>query len=187
MSTEKRSPSGEDMQLAAAIYERHKGAMILTASEYLKDPSLVQDAVHDAVLRLAAYAPTLRGLSEAARARYARETVRTVALNLNRRLNAERGVLAEVEALREDLPGDESPERAFLEQTERERRLRFLREALDELDEADRALLTGKYLLGQSDELLAQRLGVKPASVRMRLTRARRELRRRIEGKEGRQ
>ena len=38
----------------------------------------------------------------------------------------------------------------------------------------DRALLEGKYILGDSDEMLARTLHCKPSSIRMKLTRARR-------------
>jgi RNA polymerase sigma-70 factor (ECF subfamily) len=41
------------------------------------------------------------------------------------------------------------------------------------LDETTRAILEKKYVLGQDDREIAQSLGIKPASVRMTLTRAR--------------
>lgn len=171
------------MQLAASIYERHKGMMLHTAEEHLRDTSLAQDVVHDAVIRLAHYADTLRPLGDDARARYARETVRSVALNCERKLGIERRYLQDADA--DDLrTRSVDPESDYIERDADERRLRCLREALDELDEDDRTLLVGKYFLGASDEELARRLGLKPASVRMRLTRVRREVRRMIERKE---
>ena len=42
-----------------------------------------------------------------------------------------------------------------------------------QLDERSKHLLEGKYILGKSDEALAEELSIKPASVRMALTRAR--------------
>ena len=41
------------------------------------------------------------------------------------------------------------------------------------LDDRSKMLLDGKYILGKSDEVLAEELSIKPASVRMALTRAR--------------
>lgn len=41
------------------------------------------------------------------------------------------------------------------------------------LDDRSKMLLEGKYILGKSDEVLAEELSIKPASVRMALTRAR--------------
>lgn len=42
-----------------------------------------------------------------------------------------------------------------------------------QLDDRSKMLLEGKYILGKSDEVLAEELSIKPASVRMALTRAR--------------
>lgn len=42
-----------------------------------------------------------------------------------------------------------------------------------QLDDRSKYLLEGKYILGKSDEALAEELSIKPASVRMALTRAR--------------
>ena len=42
-----------------------------------------------------------------------------------------------------------------------------------QLDERSKHLLEGKYILGKSDEALAEELSINPASVRMALTRAR--------------
>ena len=42
-----------------------------------------------------------------------------------------------------------------------------------QLDEQSKHLLEGKYILGKSDEALAEELSINPASVRMALTRAR--------------
>lgn len=67
--------------------------------------------------------------------------------------------------------------------------LRFVREAeMDalakiwpDLDERSRYLLEGRYILERSPEEMAQDLGIKPASVRMALTRARKNAYRLIE------
>lgn len=42
-----------------------------------------------------------------------------------------------------------------------------------QLDARSKYLLEGKYILGKSDETIAEELSIKPASVRMALTRAR--------------
>ena len=46
--------------------------------------------------------------------------------------------------------------------------------AFQEMREEEKQLLYGKYLMDLSDAELAQMLGCKPSSVRMKLTRARR-------------
>ena len=52
------------------------------------------------------------------------------------------------------------------------------------LPEEDRLALEAKYILQLDDRQIARQLGIKPASVRMRLTRARRLARKEME-KEG--
>lgn len=42
-----------------------------------------------------------------------------------------------------------------------------------QLDAKSKYLLEGKYILGKSDEVMTEELSIKPASVRMALTRAR--------------
>ena len=182
MAKEKSPPSAADMQTAAAIYERHKGMMLKTASEHLADVTLAEDIVHDAVLRMAANADTLRSLDDRAQARYAKLTVRSAAADLARRTRGEQPLPEGEEA--EALPGP-GPEAELIERDTLSRRLTLLERAMDELPAADRELLVGRYLLGLGDEELARRLRIKPRSVAMKLTRLRRALRRSIEREEG--
>lgn len=56
----------------------------------------------------------------------------------------------------------------------RKEKIKILRTVLDELPEESGELLRRKYILGMSDEELAQQFNCKPASIRMKLTRARR-------------
>ena len=53
------------------------------------------------------------------------------------------------------------------------------------LSDEDQFLLQGKYFLGQSDAELASQLGCKPSSIRMKLTRARRNAFKKITEREG--
>ena len=47
---------------------------------------------------------------------------------------------------------------------------------MDQLKEEERTLLYGRYLLGLSDEEVAETIQCKPSSVRMKLTRVRRKV-----------
>lgn len=51
--------------------------------------------------------------------------------------------------------------------------LEELKQKWPQLDSHSKYLLEGKYILGKSDEALAEELSIKPSSVRMALTRAR--------------
>lgn len=168
-----------------AVYKRHKGMMLKTAMENYGDSSLAEDIVHDAMLRLAEYAGRLRVMNESERARYTKLVVRSVAVDYKRRLRHELRYITEADgALLADFPADGLLEEELIEQDTHERRLRYLVEALGELRSGEREALVGKYLLGESNEALAERLGMKPGSVRTLLTRAHRNARRIIERKE---
>ena len=180
MDWNERPPGAEELRLAAEVYARHKGMLLKTAAEYLRDDSLAEDAVQDAVLRLARRAGRLRDMNEAELARYAKLTVRSAAVDLERRLHRDRlDPLEETpEAL---LRSPTTPEEDYIERDALQRALDLLPLVLDRLAPADRELLVGKYLLGRSDEALAAELGVQPRSLQMRLTRTRRKARRLME------
>ena len=112
-------------------------------------------------------------------------TVRSVAFNSERRKRTERRRLVDADVSElESVEFMPSYEEQFIEAEVHRDRLRYLRESLAELDETDRELLVGKYIAGQNDDELARRFGIKPESVRMKLTRARRRVRKMIERKE---
>lgn len=174
---------GADRELVRAIYEQHKGVMYRTARANVRDQAEADDVVNDALMRLFRNAGKLAGMERRAVAVYVADTVLSAAVDNERRHRAERRhtEAAPVTVPEEYIPG---PEAGLLEREERSGRVLLLREALGELSEADRVLLVGKYVEGASDRALAERLGVKPASVRMKLTRARQRIRRIMERKE---
>lgn len=173
------------MRLVQELYERHKGIFYRVARARAADEAEVDDLISEALLRLFRHAETLRGLREWQQVDYIADTVQSVAGDFARKRRSEarrlRGLEAEDLELPDLAPG---PEEGYLEREARTARLRALREALLELGETDRTLLVGKYLNGESDEDLARRIGVRPASVRMKLTRARQRARALIQRKE---
>ncbi len=185
MSSAARPAREADMALVAEIYERHKGIMFKTALECIGDDADKGVVVHDAIVRLAEHADTLRKLNDPALAVYVAATVRSVALNRERRKRLDRRLIMDVDISEVD-GVDRGPtyEEQFIEAEAHKDRLRYLREALSELQDTDRELLVGKYMTGESDEELAQRFGISPESVRMKLTRARRRAKKIIERKE---
>ena len=174
-----------DTAFLTSVYEKHKGIMYKTALECSGDGAEKDTIVHDSLLRLARHTDTLRQLNEHALAVYVAATVRSVAFNSERRKRTERRRLVDADVSEvESVDPAPSYEEQYIEAEAHKARLQYLRDSLAELDETDRELLVGKYMAGQSDEELAQRFGIKPESVRMKLTRARRRVRKMIERKE---
>ena len=178
-------PTAEQMQLVQSLYERYKGLFYQVASERARDGAETDDVVSEALLRLFRNADRLRGLEERALVDYIADTLRSVATDFGRRHGTERRLFFSLEE--DDLPAMPEPgpeERYLLREGEQSLR-RHLRETLLELSETDRALLVGRYYENATDEELARQLGVRPASIRMKLTRARKRARRILERKEG--
>lgn len=176
------------MLFVQGVYERHKGIMYRVARAHVREQSEADDAVSDALMRLFRNAGRLRGLSERAIVDYVAEAVHSAAIDNERRRRTERSRLVSADADALEANGFytmKSAEERRDEERRQELLLARLREALGELSEADRTLLVGKYIDGESDEALAARLGVQTASVRMKLTRARKRARRIIERKGG--
>lgn len=183
----KRAVTAADMEFISALFERHKGIMYKTALDMgVRDQSQKNAAVHEALVRLPDKIDTLRGLGEKGRAAYMASVVRNVILNQADRRRIERRYIvdADVGAL-SALAAENDPEDEYIERESRRLRLESMWQALDELSDTDRRLLIEKYIDGRSDAEIARGLGVDPASVRMKLTRARRRAQRIILRKEG--
>ena len=176
-------PTAEQMLLVQGIYERYRAMIYKFAKGRTRDESEADDVVSETLLRLFRNADKLRDMHEGEIIDYTVQTVLSAAGDLNRKHRSEQRRFRPLDE--EDLP-DYEPDPAE-RYTERETELRLRRhlwETLSELKEADRVLLVGKYLEERSDEALARQLGVKAASIRMKLTRARARARKIMQRKE---
>ncbi len=162
--------SESDGEFIARLYEEFKYIMLSTAKRYVDSPEDREDIVQESVVKLLGKAPLLRGKERPALAAYVVYTVRNTAINHLRHVSVEKAHF-------EELDGDAEPEAGAMPLDElmalREREVHLDR-LLSRLSQDDRTILIGKYILEYSDEELARELGCKSASVRMKLTRARR-------------
>ncbi len=175
--------SAADTELILELYGSHKGIMYKTALDSVQNPDDLEEVIQDAILRMIRNQERLREMEQKARAVYIARTVYSAAMDHGRRIARDRDRLI---GLKDSLHviGEGSPEDDYLERESLALRLRYLREALRELPETDCELLIGKYINGESDEALAERLGIRPTAMRMRLSRARQRARKIIERKE---
>ena len=163
----------DDREFAAWIYQEYERLMQAVICRYVQKPEDQEDILHDVMIRLIKKISVLRALERCTLAAYIVCTVRNSCINHLRRTGREFQLFtswdsAEYEASHMDAPTmDELM--VLLD------RRRALYEVLEEMDNGARCLLEGKYILGYSDGELAEQLGVKTASIRMMLTRARRE------------
>lgn len=165
------SGNEDDRDFMLALYQKFKPIMFSTARKYISNREDQQDIVQDSILKLIENTDSLREKERCVLGAYIVYTVRNTAIDHLRHKSVEK---AHVELLDD---GDEEPEAASLPLDElaalKERDIR-IGALLEKLRDDDRMLLIGKYILEYSDRELAAQLNCKPASIRMKLTRARR-------------
>ena len=162
----------DDREFMTQFYLEYERLMYATVRKRLTDPEAAKDIVQECVIRLIPKIPFLRRQERCIKASYVVSTVRNATINYMRKQGRTDGRCCSLEEQEEQdmaIPEPSLDERIMLaEQKER------LMQIWSSLPEEDRLLLEGKYILGYTDAELADMLGCKKSSVRMKLTRARR-------------
>ncbi len=165
-------PEAPDRQaFLEKLYRDYHKLMYWTARNYLEDEQELSDVVQDSLVALIRNSSKLQTLPPEELAAYIAAAVRNTAFNHRRqsRLRQARMPLAEPEQLAPLHGEDPFPER--LEDRE------LLRALGRMMTPEERLLLEGKYLLELPDGQIARMLGCKPESLRTKLHRTRRNLR----------
>jgi len=171
--------SPEDRDLMTAFYLQYRDYLYHQALKYQSNAQDAEDIVHDALACIIRNLEVFRGLHSQQQLVYAKVTVRNLVYAQQKR-SAHFDVVS-VDAFSLDIPVDENslPENVTADRQRREK----IQSIWNETDAEDRLLLEQKYILKWSDAELAERLGIQTQSVRMRLTRAKRNLARQMEEK----
>jgi len=159
-----------DSDFMRAVYNNYKALMFKTAYGYLNDIPPAEDAVQDAVLRLAKNINALRRLDRCALSVYVVYTVRSASLDIIRQ-----DVLRQKHG---DWPCDiteiaPSAEDAFFRHQPNE----ALAEALKKLTQEEQTLIGEKYYLELSNAELAQLYKTTQPNMRTKLSRLRGKIR----------
>lgn len=158
------------------FYLQYRSLLYAAALRYTSQKEAAEDLVHDALVQLVRHVTTLQTLSPNALAMYGVSTLKRVSINWLRR---NQRVVPWADDLAPDNSGNTeilTPEDIFL----LKERQQELLACISVLREEDRMLLIGKYILHQSDAELAQVFGCQAASVRAKLSRARRRARKEL-------
>lgn len=166
------SASPSDRAFLRQLYLDYHRLMYATAAVYVQSPEDRQDIVQSALVKLVQNVSTLRALDSPALAAYIRIVVRNSAIDFSRRQAREAEHLWYSEQDADEFAVSDIP--TMDERLENRELGTSLRRALEQLSDTDQRLLTGKYLLGETDSELAEAVGCSVDSVRMKLTRARR-------------
>lgn len=160
-----------EKQYMHALYDEFIGLMITTARKYESDPNEVEDIIQDSLLKLIPKASILQEMERCVLAAYIVSTVRNTSINHLKKKSISVNYNAKEEDLSE-IPADTLRLDELL--VLREKKNSLMR-VWPSLPEEDRIILEGKYILGYTDLELANELKIKPSSIRMKLTRARRK------------
>ena len=163
--------ASSDREYMIELYQTYEKLMYFTANRFTSNYADIEDIVQDSVIKLIHKVETLRGLERCRLTGYIVSTVRNTAINhlksegiINKHTYRDSGDLDEIETLA--LPLDE-----LMVLAERQDALISV---WDCISETDRYLLEGRYILELTNAEMALHLECKESSIRMKLTRARR-------------
>ena len=154
------------------LYKEYHLLMFSVAKQFCPRKEDCEDLVQTCLERLIQNISTLRALKRCTLASYLVSTIRNTFYTQYTR---ERKVLPQCISFEEATepydPIDDQFTMALIERLDREE---LLSQLWARLSEEERLLLEGKYFLTRSDKELAQVLGCRASSIRMKLSRARR-------------
>ena len=160
----------KEREYMAQLYIKNEGLFFATAFNFVSSRYDAEEIVQDSLEKLIKKVSTLQRLERYTLAAYIVYTVRNTAINYLRSRKKEEGRrVAFDESSQEPTAPLSLDELLLLAENRHE-----LKKVWCGLSETDRFLLEGKYFLDMSDAELAQHIGCKASSVRMKLTRARR-------------
>ena len=159
----------DDREFMIRLYQDHRLLLYSVIYPIVRNADDTEDLIQDVVVKLIDILGFLRGFDRSALASYLAEMGRNCALNHVSRA-ARRKNVSSINTDQWEDRGSEVNE-ILLEKL----RVEDLRSVWPTLREETRRILTMKYFLSMPDEEIAREFGIRPGSVRMRLSRARRE------------
>jgi RNA polymerase sigma-70 factor (ECF subfamily) len=164
----------DDRAFMTKLYVDNQYIMYAEIKKLVSDQWAIEDIMQDSLVRLIDKISTLRGLNERRRINYLITTVRNQTKNYYRAkektsffsLDDEENLLCKF------ISTDEDVEDYLFHKDQVDR----LKSIWPQLPDTSRQLLERKYILAQSDTEIAAAFSIKPDSVRMKLTRARKEV-----------
>lgn len=171
-SAKERDNEQDDQKFIEDLYQEYQLTMYRTAVRITGDSDVASDLVQDALVKLIEKISTLQTLTGCILKAYVVYTVRNISFNYNDRKSVRKKHIIALDADAEDKYSDNQPSMDELMIAAENREC--FRESFSKIPKEDQTLLVGKYVLGLSDQELAKEFSCKPASIRMKLTRAKR-------------
>lgn len=164
--------SWSDQEYMQWLYLTYRKTMFYTANQYVHDPSICEDIMHDGIIKLLEKIDEVRKRKDAALTGYITATIRNCSISHLRHAEVEQKFTITISQEELSCMSTEafSPDEIALLKDQGERLLKILQQ----LPHTEYLLLQGRYLLDYTDAELAAQLGYTESNVRMKLTRARR-------------
>lgn len=162
----------DEREFLTGLYQEYHRLMFSVAGKYTSNPQDKEDIVQEALVKLVRNVRRLRERERCTLVSFVVILVRNTAVNYLRHQNVVQKHTQAWPESGDDFIPDSLPmpdELVLLRE-----RVSLLARIWPQLSEGEQLLLGGKYLMELSDAELAQLVGCKPDSIRMKLTRARR-------------
>lgn len=163
-----------DREFMIELYNHYYKAMYDRAYEILKEKETAEDAVQEALIKLLNRVKMLQTIPRAELLPYVIAVTRSAALDLyrKRKRSEENAAIGFEDDFRENFENDAVTAKNPFYNMEQ---IEVLVQQLGKLTESERTMLIDAYILELPAEEIAQKLGIRPASVRMYLSRARKK------------
>lgn len=162
----------DDRDLMTSFYLEYKSLLYNEAQKHLDIPEDIEDTVFEALTKIIDKMAIFRELKRWQQVQYALTTVKNLSYILLKKNN--HFTVISFDDLEFDIPADagDSAEKSVEDKMFRT----YIKQIWNEIDIEDRMLLEQKYILHWKDEEIAAFLKIQPQSVRMRLTRTKRNI-----------
>ena len=164
-----------DRAIMTELFLRYERLMYSEARKIIKNQCDPDDIISTALIKLIEKLPTLRSLGERQRVNYLITTVKHTALSEVQRIT--KGTMNSLDDdswyERDQIRADETVE----DLVDRRESVSALEKIWGLLDAKNQYLLRARYFLALDDSEIAEVIGIKPDSVRMELSRARKQAR----------
>lgn len=166
-------PDDQKRSFMEGLYLEYRSAMFSAAYDVMQKQQDTEDIIHDTLIKLMEKTPLLMSFDCFTLHSYIVISIRRTAIDVLRRRGRRGELFYEEDSFLDTLASDDCQVDDTLI---REAESQQLHTALDMLKQRQRDLLNMRYFLNMSDEEIAETYGLKPASMRCLLSRARKEL-----------
>ena len=163
----------DDRGFLESLYIKYNRLMYSEIYKIIGEDPSAEDILQESLIKLADKIPLLRTLDRPRRINYVITTVRNMSRNHLRRQNGNNSCSLDDKNsnIANTISDGSNVEDSIILNYDKQ----DFEKAWAKLDETSRTLLEGKYILEKNNIELGEMLGVKPPSIRMMLTRARRK------------